>query len=475
MSQLYPPYIEGKLPAQAGNSLTFNYELNRATGWDQVQNATLNAYIKNINTNKEVEKLQAQQGAFSETSVTFGFTEGRLDEGQHYKIQLGWDNSPYLSTVGVFKYTARPSIKDINPSKLIYEMEYDTTDTSEPLFSYSYKIGYNLTSGLKLYHKEVFVKQGDNKIIINIGEAPIHPNDTTCIIELTCTSLNGLKTVKSISNWNIKLNRATTSSIITNQVEEPGCNVISISKAAAMLRKRLRTDIDSPWEIIATDIKANSQYIDKNIEHGSCYLYQIIYQDGTYDVWAPKGVEFEHMYLSDAHNIYCLQFNPKVSSFKNAVVESKQTTIGGKYPVFMRNGHVSYKEFSLSALISFLMNPKNESGVQLITSDWLTLMDENQETLLTQHNLAVDSARITDLTSHNIYHERLFREDLLAWLTDGQPKFFRSPTEGNYIIRLTNVSMTPNDTLGRMIYTMNCTATEIAEVNQKNLIKYKLI
>ena len=67
-----------------------------------------------------------------------------------------------------------------------------------------------------------------------------------------------------------------------------------------------------------------------------------------------------------------------------------------------------------------------------------------------------------DLLGDNIYLERKFRLELLDWLTNGKPKLFRSPTEGNYIVRLMNVSLTPNDTLGRMLYTFNCTAYEMA-------------
>jgi len=33
----------------------------------------------------------------------------------------------------------------------------------------------------------------------------------------------------------------------------------------------------------------------------------------------------------------------------------------------------------------------------------------------------------------------------LDWLNDGKPKLFRSPAEGNYLVRLMNASLTPND------------------------------
>jgi hypothetical protein len=71
--------------------------------------------------------------------------------------------------------------------------------------------------------------------------------------------------------------------------------------------------------------------------------------------------------------------------------------------------------------------------------------------------------------------ERNFKLDVLEWLNNGKPKLFRSPTEGNYIVRLMNISLTPEDTLGRMIHTFSCTAYEIAENNYNNLEAYSFI
>jgi hypothetical protein len=33
---------------------------------------------------------------------------------------------------------------------------------------------------------------------------------------------------------------------------------------------------------------------------------------------------------------------------------------------------------------------------------------------------------------------------VLDWLNNGKPKLFRSPAEGNYVLRLMNISMSPN-------------------------------
>jgi hypothetical protein len=61
--------------------------------------------------------------------------------------------------------------------------------------------------------------------------------------------------------------------------------------------------------------------------------------------------------------------------------------------------------------------------------------------------------------------ERIFKMKVLDFLNDGKPKLFRSPSEGNYIVRLMNSSLSPDDKLSRMIHTFSTTATEIDEFN----------
>jgi hypothetical protein len=74
------------------------------------------------------------------------------------------------------------------------------------------------------------------------------------------------------------------------------------------------------------------------------------------DTPTPILVDFEHSYLFDGERQLKLTFNPKISSFKNTVLESKVDTLGGKYPFFFRNAQVKYKEFPISGLISCLMD-----------------------------------------------------------------------------------------------------------------------
>jgi hypothetical protein len=81
----------------------------------------------------------------------------------------------------------------------------------------------------------------------------------------------------------------------------------------------------------------------------------------------------------------------------------------------------------------------------------------------------------SNFTGVNIATERDFKLEVLEWLNNGEPKLFRSPTEGNYIVRLMNISLSPNDTLGRMLHTFSATAYEIAEWSFKNLSAFDFI
>ena len=86
-----------------------------------------------------------------------------------------------------------------------------------------------------------------------------------------------------------------------------------------------------------------------------------------------------------------------------------------------------------------------------------------------------DVKKDTNLTDNNIKSERYFNLKVLEWLSNGEVKLFRSPTEGNYLIRLLNVSLTPENTLGRMLHSFSSTAYEIDDLTYENLIKYNII
>jgi len=158
--------------------------------------------------------------------------------------------------------------------------------------------------------------------------------------------------------------------------------------------------------------------------------------------------DFEDAFLYDGKRQLKIRYNPKVSSFKNNIMETKIDTIGSKFPYIFRNGNVKYKEFPISGLISYYMD---EKGFFKDTSNY---------------------SKGTNLISDNLSQEREFKLEVMDWLNNGEMKLFRSPGEGNYIVRLMNISLTPTDTLGRMIHTFSCNAYEMADFSFDNLSSF---
>lgn len=63
----------------------------------------------------------------------------------------------------------------------------------------------------------------------------------------------------------------------------------------------------------------------------------------------------------------------------------------------------------------------------------------------------------------NWYWEREFRNQLIDWLNDGEPKLYRSMPEGNMAVMITDVSLTPNAQMGRRTYNFSATLYEVGD------------
>ena len=222
---------------------------------------------------------------------------------------------------------------------------------------------------------------------------------------------------------------------------------------------------------------------DYNIEQGISYKYYLqqfnnykiysspIYASSTPDVVEESPAEiycdFEDAFLYDGERQLRIRFNPSVSSFKTTKLEQKTDTIGGKYPFFFSNRQIGYKEFPIGGLISYHMDEqfctKEELGLdeQIYTTQGLQDKEKRSNRLPT-----------TNLVNYSVAAERNFKLKVLDWLNDGKYKLFKSPTEGNYLVRLMNVSLTPNEQLGRMLHSFSATAYECLDNTYENLINY---
>ena len=159
-----------------------------------------------------------------------------------------------------------------------------------------------------------------------------------------------------------------------------------------------------------------------------------------------------------------IKYDPRVENFQMKVSQTLIETIGSKYPYIRRNGNIGYKTFSLSGTITAFMDLEQN----LLQASKNQVYGESAD-LYEQYN------KDKNIKLYNDYiYERQFRKKVMDFLYSNDVKLFRSLTEGNILVKLMDISFTPNITLGRMIYSFSCTAYEIGDCTFSNYQKYNI-
>lgn len=519
MAKLYPPFIESKLPAFA-NVLTIPFTMNRSVSIKDV--VGVSAVIKTAQTGRQIGILTSTTPTYNATTGKYiasfaGVEDLPLQVGQYYKVQLAFISNNagervvgYYSSVGIIKKTSIPTLTIPTLEGKLFN-SYDHTgkysqyrqDESEKVYSYRFDLrdmSGNIidTSGEQLHDSSTdeYSYESIDSWKSNIELA----NEVPYFLTYTVTTTNGLthsieRQMIATESIDIDLDIAIESRLDyedgaiqlylmpSDQILSEGASAVNVTGNFILVRSSSINNFNS-WDevyrfsylnIVVNERDPLLVWEDLSVQQGESYKYALQAYNSN-DLYSNKLIckngalkaDFEHCYLSDAKKQLKIAFNPKVSSFKNNLLETKMETIGSKYPFIFRNGQVHYKEFSISGLLSLLSDP---------TERFSSLRDATDVELKRFSTPGAGSSKKSgsDLNSENIYNERLFKMEVLEWLNDGQPKIFRSPTEGNFIVRLMNVSLAPNDTLGRMLHTFSCTAYQIADWNFSNLMKYNLV
>lgn len=321
------------------------------------------------------------------------------------------------------------------------------------------------------------------KIVINYktenGYIPIKPVEFNFRLEIIETTVLNAQLVTIDSNYQGILTDLTCleeeedEGRIALKVYSPNQNPWS---GNLCIKRASQEDNFQTWEdisiIVVKEKVLNSLDLiyDYTIESGVWYKYgiQVIDKDGARGrlnvISNPIQRLFNYSFLLGQDNQQLkLQFNNTMSSFKYQIYDSKTDTLGGKYPFITRNAAVNYRTFPIGAMISFAMDENNTflaNGKKDIYK-YKTVID-----------LYEDKAFETGRYQYDYTYERDFREKVLEFLQNGKPKLFKSPTEGNIIVRLMDVNCTPNQSLDRMIYSLTTTANEIDDNTMKNYLKY---
>lgn len=554
---LYPPQIEGTIPAlQRGKDLVIPFVMNKTVGWNEIKGFAVK--IKNIQNNEVIATAKTYNntndypGYSKDKQIAyFSVDESKFTVGSSYKLQMAYidqkDNYGHYSTVGVFKYTEEPNVyidglegsqlhSDIRTYIGVYSQE--GKDVTEKVYSYNFTIYDEQNKVLETSGEQLHNHENDDKIYETADlftmTKSLEENKIYSIV-YTVTTANGV--VKSSPKYRITQQSTIApeveADLVATMNEENGYvglqligkkdkdGIEKVGTGTFLICRASSEDSYGSWSEIDRfalfgEAPSSHNWKDFTVQHGFTYIYSLQQYNKEYQIYSNRMLSneivanFEHSFLYDGKRQLKIKYNPKVTSFKETILEQKTNTLGGKYPFFFRNGNVRYKEFPISGLISYLSDEEElfltnddllledlngltrehtlKEGIKSNDYDYFNnMLDANMAYKLQneykkrelpnsqENQIARKKDRTTNLTDYNIVAERIFKMKVLDFLNDGKPKLFRSPGEGNFIVRLMNSSLSPDDKLSRMIHTFSTTATEIDEFNYQKLNEYSLI
>ena len=504
---IYPPHIGDTVPAFS-SVLQINFSHNPGVGTSEV--ARMWARIRLTTDNTIVKEISTTDFNCSDGIATFKIEqeEDFFIPLSFYKIQIAYDDKDTgdaenltwsSSSVGRYlKEEPTIEVEGLTSNSLInlvkYKGLYISPVSSEGVYDYCFEVSYNdqivETSGWIVSGEMV---KGENGWYVE------HPFELkqelekgkTYKLKYAVHTINGMYKEKIYSIYaSTRLPAMFTGSIKVEGYSDGGYVKISLSgnsddiKYADGSYELQRLSPSGRWDTLS-EFTLNSKskldsftWEDYSVEQGTEYVYAIaqINNDRNYLserlVSKPISVDFEDSYLSDENKQLRVTFNLAISSFKDTILETKTDTIGGKYPFFFRNGMVKYKEFPITGLVSYQQDDRQkfmtdeELGFEKNLDSRSSTSSRNQEDF---------KARTLNQVGYNFTAERRFKLAVLDWLNNGKPKLYRSAAEGNYVVRLMNVSMTPNAQLGRMIDNFSATCYEYADSSYEELLAKDLV
>ena len=326
----------------------------------------------------------------------------------------------------------------------------------------NYKIKYNLEDGEKYLLK---IQLQSNNLYRWTQEYPFQLN----LIQYTTLSQNSF-TMAAAADKQAGWIRVSITSVET--ISNLGANFI--------IRRSSSKDGFRTWEDVHLFLApvgqtVNELWFDRTVQSGTWYRYGLQQRNGEgfrSNMLQMKELvfcTFDNIYLLDGDKQLKIKFNPQVNNYSHVVSESLTQTIGSQYPFVRRNGNVDYRTFSLSGTISAFMDVR-ENGMKASFEDLYNWENGWQGASKYREYNEENSINLYTDTSY----EKDFREQVIKFLYNNSVKLYKSATQGNILVKLMNISFTPNNTLSRHIYDFTCTAQQIDTFNIQNCDFYNI-
>ena len=204
-------------------------------------------------------------------------------------------------------------------------------------------------------------------------------------------------------------------------------------------------------------------------------------------------LDFSDSFLINENNTLKLGFDTSVSSITKTRKDTITETLNSKYPFIYRSGEIEYDSYNIEGTISILgdlytrfnqVELKDSLNDLDIDYERIKLHDTenlfaNERTLLKYEDVYQIYKKYQEKYNYNKENdfniEKMFRDKVETFLGDGTPKLFKNAGLGNRLVMLTDVSLSPKETVGNRIYTFSATMTEIDETTVINYNNYNII
>ena len=504
MAVLFAPILRTTQPAFAASqdALTVYYTLPQAASLTDIANIEVKINTQDTNTN--VVNNTTGILSVSVTAGSFSINKGLLKAGHWaagklYKIQARLVNTSgqksEWSNVMITKAITLPQVKILNGETTSSDTNEISSVHSETVTMPTFYGEATFVAGESeyldtyrfdlWYEGKVVESSGNIQYNSSTNAAPQYrfrkqfPYYDEYSVTFSIVSNNNYEATSKPYVFEVI---STTSGQITNlAVTVDSTSIACIENAMIQVRLTSTEELNGNYVIVRSDEDTNYQiwddvayltyvgkqvtnelvFTDYYIECGKRYKYAVqrkqtnnarsellLPQDTS-----PHWVNFEYSYLCGQGTQIKLNFNGEVSSFKHTQLVGKMDTLGSTYPTIAYNGHAYYAEFPLSALVSAYMDEEN------------LFMEKDFEVLS------------TNPTAETVQIERKFRHKVETFLNNKQYKLFKTPTEAdkNIIVALTGATLSPQQSLNRMIYSFSTNAYEVAENTLSNLKDLKIL
>lgn len=377
--------------------------------------------------------------------------------------------------------------------------ESDET-TSERLSWYQIKIITNDNNKKERYSSDKILAI-NNKINYRINTLFLDPGNYT--IKIIYETENGYNQTEEypiqIKDYNYEVEIRYNKDELIN--EEDGfiklvLRIDELDPGYLIVRRSSHRSNFQHWDLISTyDIEQQQQYgdtltiKDDTIESMTGYRYQLQYAERTEGDNGYKYILYKPQYIEEESVLHCdfygslfsdkdkklkISFNFQPSNRANAPNRSKVDTLGGQYPIFTQNSKLKYHIYTINGLIS--TEDCGESFLskeEIFGSEYYNYRYNKEEVTDTSilGGKSGSSIPIEKIQPNNDWlYEREYRDAVEEWLNNGKPKLFRSMTEGNMIVMLDSITLTPKTQLGRRLYDFSATMYEIGDGKDFNSI-----